>query len=533
VRQILFGIPILLAALVAGARPGLPRAEPDPASLRFARVMDPVLLADSSDSNGTAWVDVDNDGDEDLFVTGGGGAYNLLYRNDGAAGFSRVLAGELVNIRQQHLGTSWADYNNDGRLDVFLANGVSRIGSLIYRGSPTGDFLRTEGWIVPNEVVLHWSGAWGDYDNDGFVDLAAVHAFGFLGPSGPNGLWHNNGDGTFTRVVNSPIVTAPPGPYTVGSWIDFDQDGDLDFFIGAGPANGTIAPDAIYRNLLADSGRAVFRRVTDLPMATDSLDGQHWNFVDIDNDGDLDGYVTNYTGRTNGMANHLYRNTGGTFARDTTAGALVTDRDVSLGNLWGDFDNDGDLDVVVTNGGRGGARVRFYRNDGRGHFISDTTVGALVAPDAPAWGSTAADYDNDGDLDLFLSVKSPPQARAPDRLFRNELAPGNHWLNLKLVGTGANRAGIGARVRVTAVIGGGRVTQTRVISSQDTFNGHNSLRVHLGLGDAATAERVEITWPGGARDEYRGVGANRFLLATEGAATLGEQALPARDGAGR
>jgi hypothetical protein len=83
------------------------------------------------------------------------------------------------------------------------------------------------------------------------------------------------------------------------------------------------------------------------------------------------------------------------------------------------------------------------------------------------------------------------------------------------------------------VIGGGRVTQTRVISSQDTFNGHNSLRVHLGLGDAATAERVEITWPGGARDEYRGVGANRFLLATEGAATLGEQALPARDGAGR
>jgi hypothetical protein len=122
VRQILFGIPILLAALVAGARPGLPRAEPDPASLRFARVMDPVLLADSSDSNGAAWVDVDNDGDEDLFVTGGGGAYNLLYRNDGAAGFSRVLAGELVNIRQQHLGTSWADYNNDGRLDVFVGN---------------------------------------------------------------------------------------------------------------------------------------------------------------------------------------------------------------------------------------------------------------------------------------------------------------------------------------------------------------------------------------------------------------------------
>lgn len=527
-RRSLLALPLLAAALVMGAQPILPRPLANPPSLRFARVLDPVFLADSSDSNGAAWVDVDGDGHEDLFVTGGGGAYNLLYRNDGRGRFSRVLTGELVNIRQQHLGTSWADYNNDGWLDVFLANGISRIGSLIYRGTASGDFLRTEGWIVPNEVVLHWSGTWGDYDNDGFVDLAAVHAFGFLGPSGPNGLWHNNGDGTFTRIVNSPIATAPPGPYTVASWIDFDQDGDLDFFIGSGPANGTIAPDAIYRNLLADSGRAVFRRVADLPMATDSLDGQNWNCVDIDNDGDLDCFVTNYTGRTGGMANHLYRNTGGTFVRDTTAGDLVTDRDVSLGNLWGDFDNDGDLDVVVTNAGRGAVPVRFYRNDGRGHFRADTTVGELTVPNVPAWGSTAADYDHDGDLDLFLSVKSPAQFRAPDRLFRNALAPGNHWLNLKLVGARANRAGIGARVRVTAVIGGNRVTQTRVISTQDTFNGHNSLRVHVGLGDAEVAERIEITWPGGARDEYQAVRANQFLLATQGVATLGEQGIAAR-----
>lgn len=530
-RRSLVVLPVLLVLLLA-ARPWPAWPGPDPDTLRFVRVHDPALMADSSDSNGAAWVDVDNDGDEDLFVTGGGGAYNMLYRNEGAAGFRRVVAGELVNIRQQHLGTSWADYNNDGWLDVFLANGVSRIGSLIYRGSPTGDFLRTEGWIVPNEVVLHWSGAWGDYDNDGFVDLAAVHAFRFLGQSSPNGLWHNNGDGTFTRVVNTVIAAAPLGPYTVGSWIDFDQDGDLDFFIGSGPANGTIAPDAIYRNLLADSGRAVFRRITDLPMATDSLDGQNWNFVDIDNDGDLDGYVTNYAGRTGGMANYLYRNHAGTFARDTTAGALVTDRDVSLGNLWGDFDNDGDLDAVVTTGGQGAA-VRFYRNDGRGQFVRDTSLGELVRPASPAWGSTAADYDNDGDLDLFISSKSNQQARTADRLYRNELAPGHHWLNLKLVGTRANRAGIGASVRVTAVIGGRRITQTRVVSSQDTFNGHNSLRVHVGLGDAATAERIEVTWPGGARDRYDGVPADRFLLVTEGAASLGEQALPPRGGPGR
>jgi len=407
VRRFLLVVPILWL-LMAAARPWLAAPGPDPETLRFGRVMDPVFLADSSDSNGAAWVDVDNDGDEDLFVTGGGG-YNLLYRNDGAAGFSRVVAGELVNLRLNHIGTSWADYNNDGFLDLFQANGGSRIGSLIYRGSATGEFLRTEGWIAPSEVLTYWSGAWGDYDNDGFVDLVAVHAFGFGGSSAPNGLWHNNGDGSFTRIVNSPIVNAPFGAYTIASWIDFDQDGDLDLFVGAGPANGTIVPDAIYRNLLADSGRAVFRRLRTGPLATDSLDGQNWNFVDIDNDGDLDGYVTNFVGRTTGMVNHLYRNDAGSFRRDTTAGALVTDADISLGNLWGDFDNDGDLDAVVTTGGQGAA-VRFYRNDGRGQFVRDTTLGELVRPASPAWGSSAADYDNDGDL----ATSSFPR-RAPCR----------------------------------------------------------------------------------------------------------------------
>jgi len=109
-------------------------------------------------------------------------------------------------------------------------------------------------------------------------------------------------------------------------------------------------------------------------------------------------------------------------------------------------------------------------------------------------------------------------------LYRNDLPRGNHWLNLKLVGTRANRTAIGATVRVTARIYGRRVTQTRVISSQDTFGGHNSLRVHVGLGDATVVERLEIDWPGGAREVREAIAADRFLLITEGTPAPGVQA---------
>ena len=505
----LASVALLTATIVssAGAQP------------KFTRIPGGDIASDSSDSNGAAWIDYDEDGDEDLFVAAI--PFRRLYRNDGGGKFSRITTGELVNIRQASNGVSWGDFNNDGHADVFLANGVSRIGSLIYRGDGTGDFFRNEQWSGPNDVVLSWAGAWGDYDNDGFLDLVAVHAFGFLGtPASRNWLFHNNGDGSLSQMNNSPIVTVGVGPFTVPSWSDYDMDGDIDLFIGSGPANGTLAPDFLFRNMLKESGKATFQRMTDAPFATDSLDGQVWNWVDHDNDGDLDGFVTNYGGPT-GMRNNLYRNDGGRYVRDTTVGPLVTDADVSLGSLWGDFDNDGDLDVFVTNGGMRPAN-KLYVNDGAGRF-SSLDAGDLTAVNVPSWGSAAADFDGDGDLDLFVSNKqipprgpNDPPRRFPDGLYRNDLAAGNHWLELRLVGTTSNRAGIGARVRATATIGGRRITQLREVSAQNTFNGHNSLRVHLGFGRAAVAESVEILWPSGTVDRHANVALDRILIATEG-----------------
>jgi enediyne biosynthesis protein E4 len=514
----LFSLPAVTATLAALAFPtGAPQPHTPPADVHpFTLLGPPMFPTESVDASGIAWADVDGDGDDDAYVAVMGGP-NRLFRNEGGGRFTSVQVGELVNVRHYHYGVSFGDYNNDGNVDLFQANGQYSMGSLMYRSLGKGDFRRSDAWHAPSEVVLGWAAAWGDYDNDGFLDLVVTHPIGFVGSPGTgNWLFHNNGDLTFSRVDNSPVV-AGFAPYTVPVWVDFDDDGDQDLFIGSGPANGTVAPDYLFRNMLKETGKAVFERITDLPMAKDSLDGQVWNFIDVDGDGDLDGFVTNYVGVSGrGMRNYLYRNNGGTWVRDTTAGPLVTDADGSLGQVWGDFDNDGDLDVFITNGP---TRLnRLYWNNGDGTFVRDTVSLPASVP-GPSWGASAADIDDDGDLDLMVTYRGP-KGGVPVRLFRNDLAAGRHWLELRLVGQKSNRLGIGARVRVYARIGGRSRVLIRDVLAGNTFCGHNSFRVHVGLADATVADSIRIDWPSGQRDLFRGVRSDRYLAATEGKADL-------------
>ena len=477
----------------------------------FTRIDAGEIATRAAPANGASWVDIDNDNDIDLFIASPGP--NLLYRNDGNDTFTRITEGELTNLSSFSIGNSFADIDNDGDLDVFVANGGSRIGSLMYRNDGSGNFTRSELWGPGG--YLGWAAAWGDYDNDGFVDLFVVHPFGFLGtPATGNLLLRNNGDNSFSQMLAVPMVQAT-GPYTVPTWSDFDQDGDIDLFIGSGPANGTLAPDFLYLNRLKETGRATFERMTTAPIATDSLDGQVWNWVDYDNDSDLDVYVTNWGGPT-GMVNHLYRNDGGTFVRVLDAGPIVTDADVSLGSVWGDYDNDGDLDTFVTNAGPN----RYYRNDGNGQFTA-VSEGLFVTESFATWGGAAGDYDNDGDLDLYVSNKLRLQqgqapTPVPGSLFRNDTRNGNHWISLKLIGTSSNRSAIGAKVRATASIGGRSVTQLREVSAQNNFGGQNDLRVHFGLADAVRIDRLVIEWPSGQVDTLTNVAADGFHAVTEG-----------------
>lgn len=454
---------------------------------------------------GASWVDFNNDGLLDLFVS-----RRSLYQNTGNGNF--IALPNAITFQGSSIGNSWADVDNDGDLDCFVAGGTPR-GSFLYRNDGGGTFTKiTAGGIGDSLGNKGWSCAWADYDNDGFVDLVISAAFGFAGITTSNRLFHNNGDGAFTRI-DTTVISDGTAPYTVPSWSDYDDDGDMDLFIGSGPANGTLAPDYLYRNWLTETSSATFTRIATSPIATDSVDGQIWNWIDYDNDGDLDAYQTNYNG---GIPNNLYRNNGGSYQRMTSGqvGTIASDLGVSLANLWADFDNDGDLDCFVTN--EANQTNRYYKNNGNGSFTRIDTL-AIVTTIGNHRGAAAGDYDNDGDIDLMITG-----ANGSRGLYKNQLSNGNAWVNIHLEGTISNRAAIGAKVRAKAVINGSPVWQIREVSSQNSFDGMNMLNVAFGLGNASVIDSLIIDWPRGLRETFTNVDVNTRYSATEGKGLIAE-----------
>ena len=464
-------------------------------------VADPV--PSDAQYGGCAWMDFDGDGDQDLFIVQQG-----LYRNDGGGAFSRVPG--MPGGGPGALGTTWGDYDNDGRPDCFLSGGDSFPGAIggskLYHNDGGGLFsLVGSGPMADSLGNRGWGSAWGDYDNDGRLDLVVAAPVGFVGITNPTRLFHNQGAGTFARLDTS-VVSAATGPYTVPSWCDVDRDGDLDLFIASGPVDGTRAPDFLYTNHLVAPGQAFFTRLTTGALATDGHDGQLYNWIDIDEDGDLDCMVTNYGG-SSGFANDLYRNDAGAFVKTTSAesGPIVTDTQHSLASMWGDFDNDGDLDCLVTNDGT--ELSLFYTNNGSGLFTRVATTPLRTS--GPHYGAAAADYDGDGKLDIYMHGTTTTRG-----LFRNTSSDAG-WLEVRCIGVTSNRSAIGATVRVRATIGGVARNLVQLISAQNSFNGHNSFDLHFGLGNATEAESVIVRFPGGIEQKLTHVAVRQRLTVVE------------------
>ena len=458
-------------------------------------------------SQGVAWGDYNNDGYPDMYVTNGTQNYkqnNFLFLNNGDGTFTQVTSGDIVSEIVISGASTWGDFDNDGDLDIYTAtnrdNSSDPIKNFLYENNGSGTFSKntTAGPPVTDDE-LSASCGWGDYNNDGYIDLFVTN--GWQGKL-PNSLYSNDGDGTFTKVTGIDLVGDAGSTFIGGlSWADYDNDGDLDLFVagGSGPNN------FLWRN----ESNGNFTKLD----VFDEGDSQGCNWADYDNDGDLDLFITNYgESQTTPEANWLYRNDGSDTFTKITSGDVATDVDFSYGSAWADVDNDGDLDLFVGNDGTPGSYYnRFYLNDGSGTLTNVTS--SVILDSTFAVGAAWADYNKDGFMDMYLC------RTAWNYLFtNNEPANGNtnHWINIQCVGTTSNKAGIGAKVQVRAEIEAGKtIWQMREISAQTGYCSHNNLRAHFGLGDATIIAELKVEWPSGNVQTLTNVGIDQFLTITE------------------
>jgi hypothetical protein len=282
-----------------------------------------------------------------------------------------------------------------------------------------------------------------------------------------------------------------------GIWGDFNNDGKVDLFV----ANIFDRNNFLYRN----DGDGVFTKIGSGPQSNDGGHSIGAAWGDYDNDGFLDLCVANAS-FSGDVRNFLYRNTGtGTFTK-VTSGRIATDTALSLSCAWGDYDNDGFLDLFVTSLGSTNA---LYRNQRDGTF-SRVTIGS-IATDVGEGSGAWADYDNDGFLDVFVANGSANV----NFLYHND-ANSNQWLKIKCVGGPSNRAAIGAKIRVLAQTDStGPSWQMREISGGSGYGSQNSLIVHFGLGQATKAQNVRIEWPSGLVQRLTNVTAKQMLTVSE------------------
>jgi len=510
-------------------------------------------------------------------------------------------------------GAAFFDYDGDGRLDLYIVNGGLGFTGPRYADLPR-DVQPPANGAVPRNALFRNRGdgtfaqvsektgtdasGWGsgcvagDYDNDGDSDLYVTYY-------GPNLLFANQGSGPFAEIGTRAGV-ADDGYGTACAFGDYDNDGDLDLFAGnyvvfdpattllpgeqrdgffggqrgvasvASPEAFAGQPDVLYRN----DGNGAFANVS-TAAGLNAVLGKTLGatFLDWNDDGDLDLYVAN-----DATPNFLYTNQGdGTFAEEAPALGVAYDADGrpegSMGLAVGDWDNDGDLDLAVSN--YEGQTATLHRNDGRAFANISFAAGVARTTLMPLqWGTVFFDWDRDGDLDIFIAnghvtaaledyfpqssyaqknnlfrndgaafvdlsaraglglqiVKSSRGTAVGDydgdgdedlfvvakndvpTLLRNDTTSDHHWLTVRTLGRNSNRDGIGARVRLVA----DGQQQLREVTAGSSYLSHNSLWLTFGLGPSVGVDTLEIRWPSGLIDQYTQVAGDRFVVVEEG-----------------
>jgi ASPIC/UnbV protein/VCBS repeat protein len=479
----------LSAALAVGTLALLAFAAPGHADFNFTDVTTPELAdtVGATDKKGVAFVDYDGDGDADICAAGDGPQAVVLLRNDGGV-FHDVTSGDLI-LPGSGCAQTWGDFDRDGDLDLLLV--FEEAPAVLFRNDGGDVFTNVTSGAIGLYAHGH-SSAWVELHGDGSIDAYQANL------KQPSRLYHWDGVTWVDIATDSLAVMMGDGI----AWGDYDNDGDPDVYL----ARFNYAQSLMLRN---DGDHFTNATLGPLVFAGNA---QTCAWADYDNDGWLDLFV----GVVNSQNRLLHNDHNGVFTLATPANVALGGHTVSP--CWGDYDNDGDLDLFVTVSED--QPCHMFRNDGGGVF-TDVTMGPLVGTGGNA-GVANGDYDNDGDLDLYVSSLF----RRPNLLLRNNLANGNHWLELSLRGTHSNTAAIGARVEIITAAG----RQIREIAGNTGYRGHSDYVVHFGLGASVRVDTLRIRWPSGLRWDTTGVAANQKLPVVERQTSVG---LPSPTGPSR
>ena len=425
-------------------------------------------------SAGLALFDYDNDGDIDIYFLNGAPLKgikfktpptNALYRNDGGWKFTDVTEEAGVGDREYGLGVAVGDYDNDGDLDIYTNNYGPNV---LYRNNGDGTFTDvTNKAGVTNDSKVGAGACFLDADKDGDLDLYVSNYLDFSYDKHvpilhrgvpayatpryylplPDNLYRNNRDGTFTDVSESSGVGQHAGWGMGIVCADYDNDGDTDVFIG-----NDVAENFLFQN----DGTGKFEEV----------------------------------GLLSGCAYDLHG-----------------DQHGSMGSDCGDYDNDGLLDFYVTS--YEDQLATLYRNLGDGLFEDVTMLTGAGAGTLPhvTWGNSFVDFDNDGDIDIVVL-----NSRREPTILRNDTQSKGHWLQVRLLGINTNRDGVGAHVKVVA----GDLTLWDEVHSGRGYQSHYGTRLHFGLGNRDKIDRIEVRWIGGGIDVFKDITVDQLLTITEG-----------------
>lgn len=503
--------------------------------------------------SGAGFADIDNDGDLDLYIVNVPGALkdisfkkkkdlptNVLYRNNGNGTFTDITESANVGDTGYGMGCVFADYNGDGNLDLYVTNYGENV---LYRNN--GDSTFTDVTQSAGVGCSLWStgAAFADYDGDNDLDLyvcnyvvydleklekmkaeskqsgkpvpSALNPYVF--ESQDNIFYRNNGDDTFTDVTAEAEVAATGGRSLQAIFSDFDNDNDMDLYV----ANDT-SENHVFRN----EGNGNFTDVSAESWAADFRGSMGLTAGDVDADGDIDLFISHWVDEENALYRNLLNEDNNRkrirFVDESYVSMLaeMSIKQIGWGTSLFDYDNDGDLDIFVANGSTFQEldhpellipqHDQLFQNDGDGIF-SDVSKnsGVSVLPVRVSRGATFGDYDNDGDIDIFIVNNY-----AQPTLLQNKtdtLNDKNNWLHVKLIGTNKNRFAVGAKIQLTTT----DATQVQEIYAGESYMSSNSFIAEFGLGKSGHIKMLKVSWPNGKTQSLQDISANQLIQITQ------------------